>query len=141
MSDADRPENVDSAPSILTSRLSKLNPFSKSKDGGEDLGEQVDFDSIGGGGHAARRTKITKGELRVSHALKKFLVEQGELTEEQAGLDSEKVCSQHFPPRPSMLDASFRLTFFLTLSFCQIDSLPRLSLGSWTSLTLTYLTM
>lgn len=84
----------EAAPSVLTSKFSKLNPFSKTaRDdpdaGGDNLGEEVEFDSIGGGGHSARRTKITKSELRVSHAMRSFLVEQGVITPQEADLDTK----------------------------------------------------
>ncbi len=82
------------APSVLTSKFAKLNPFSRTgnsdpEGGGDNLGEEVEFDSIAGGGHAARRTKITKSELRVSHALRKFLVDEKVISPADAALDQE----------------------------------------------------
>ncbi|PWN51122.1 PLC-like phosphodiesterase [Violaceomyces palustris] len=93
-----------STASVLTSKLSKLNPFKNKRQetDQEDLGEEVAPDSIAGGGHAARRTDLTKSQLRVSHALKKFLVDQGELEEQAAGLDS----SQPTPALQALLDRS-----------------------------------
>lgn len=87
-----------SAPSVLTSKFAKLNPFSKTgsadpEGGGDNLGEEVEFDSIGGGGHAARRTKITKSELRVSHALRQFLVDEKLLSPADAALDDQEASS------------------------------------------------
>lgn len=87
-----------SAPSVLTSKFAKLNPFSKTgsadpEGGGDNLGEEVEFDSIGGGGHAARRTKITKSELRVSHALRQFLVDEKLLSPVDAALDDQEASS------------------------------------------------
>ncbi|KAF2725605.1 phosphoinositide-specific phospholipase C [Polychaeton citri CBS 116435] len=78
------------APSVLTSSLAKFNPFSKSKSDGEDLGEKIDINSVGGGGHAGRKTQITCSELTVSHALKVFLVDNNVLSKADAGLDSSK---------------------------------------------------
>lgn len=74
----------------LTSKLSKLNPFGTSKVDDEDLGETIEQDSIAGGGHAARQTRITKEQLRVSHAVKKFLVDEDILSREDAALDSDQ---------------------------------------------------
>ena len=75
----------------ITSGISKLNPFSKSKGGGDsdDKGEEIQPDSIGGGGHASRKSKITKDQLRVSHALKSVLVKENVLSEADVGLDSD----------------------------------------------------
>ncbi|EHK99266.1 putative 1-phosphatidylinositol-4,5-bisphosphate phosphodiesterase 1 [Glarea lozoyensis 74030] len=74
----------------LTSRLSDFNPFSsksKIREDDDDKGEQVTNATVAGGGHSARETGITKNQLRVSHALKSFLVEQKVLSAEEVGLD------------------------------------------------------
>ncbi|KAK7927298.1 hypothetical protein PG985_004296 [Apiospora marii] len=76
--------------SDLTSKLSRLNVFSKGEDDEEEYGEQIDFESVAGGGHAGRRTAITTGQLRVSHALRSFLVKQNVLSEAEAGVDSDQ---------------------------------------------------
>lgn len=89
--------------SAITSGLSKLNPFSRSKGGDdEDKGEQIQSDSVGGGGHASRKSKITKDRLRVSHALKSVLVSQNMLTEEEVVLDSQETS----PSLKKLLDRS-----------------------------------
>jgi len=78
----------------ITAGLSKLNPFSRSKTTDEDdKGEEIQPDSVGGGGHASRKSKITKDQLRVSHALKSFLIKEKVLSEHDAGLDSDKPSS------------------------------------------------
>lgn len=97
------------APSVLTSKFAKLNPFSKTANadpegGGDNLGEEVEFDSIAGGGHAARRTKITKSELRVSHALRQFLVDQKLLSPSDAALDGPQ--AQSSQPLKEFVDKS-----------------------------------
>jgi phosphatidylinositol phospholipase C delta len=80
--------------SDLVSGIIKLNPFSKkSKVDDEDKGEAIDAGTVAGGGHATRRSDVTKNELRVSHALKKFLVDERVLQEEEAGLDVEQPTS------------------------------------------------
>jgi phosphatidylinositol phospholipase C delta len=76
--------------SDLSSRLADLNPFSskpRSKEDNDDKGEEVTSATVAGGGHGARETSITKNQLRVSHALKSFLVERKLITAEDAGLD------------------------------------------------------
>lgn len=78
--------------SDLSSKLSKLNVFSKitGEDDEEEYGETIDFESVAGGGHAGRRTAITTGQLRVSHAIRSYLVSQKVLSEAEAGVDSDK---------------------------------------------------
>lgn len=77
---------ADATPPGLASRISKLNPFSKSnrKEDDDDAGEEIDSTTVAGGGHGARQTEITQHQLRVSHALKRFLVRQGVLSKQDA---------------------------------------------------------
>ncbi|KAI1073632.1 PLC-like phosphodiesterase [Whalleya microplaca] len=76
---------------LITSKLAKLNPLSKGyATYDEDAGEEIDDTTIAGGGHGARQTGITKSQLRVSHALKSFLVRENAISEEDANLDSEE---------------------------------------------------
>lgn len=88
----------ESAPAI-TSRLSKLNPFSKtrSKVDDDDIGEEVDSTTVAGGGHSARESDVTKSHLRVSRAVRSFLV-------------GEKVLSKHDaePETPEHLTQGLR---------------------------------
>ncbi|KAH8698231.1 PLC-like phosphodiesterase [Phaeosphaeriaceae sp. PMI808] len=78
--------------SELVSGISKLNPFSKKKPAidDEDKGESIDAGTVAGGGHASRQSGITKDQLRVSHGLKKYLVDERVLQEAEAGLDMEQ---------------------------------------------------
>lgn len=72
----------------LSSRLGKLNPFSGDRVDDEDQGgEEVESTTIAGGGHSAWETDITQHKLRVSQALRSFLVGQNVLSPEQAGVD------------------------------------------------------
>lgn len=73
----------------LSSKFAKLNPFGDQKPSadGDDVGEAVDINSMAGGGHAGRETEVTK-QLRVSSALRSFLVRENVLSEGDAGLDS-----------------------------------------------------
>lgn len=71
---------------VVSSRLSKLNPFASSKvKDDEDVGEATDRKTLAGGGHAGRDT-ATIDQLRVSPALKSFLVEKSILPEEEAAV-------------------------------------------------------
>ncbi|GAB1313731.1 hypothetical protein MFIFM68171_03941 [Madurella fahalii] len=74
----------DSVPTGLSARMAKLNPF-KSKprrdEDDEDRGEEIDSNTVAGGGHSALPTDITQYHLRVSPALKSFLIHEGALTE------------------------------------------------------------
>ena len=75
----------------LVSGVAKLNPFKKSvrEDDDEDKGEQIDPGSVAGGGHSARQTAITKTQLRISPALKSFLVNQNVISEQDAAVKSD----------------------------------------------------
>jgi phosphatidylinositol phospholipase C delta len=104
--------------SDLVSGISKLNPFAKkTKVDDEDKGEAIDAGTVAGGGHAARRSGVTKNELRVSQALKKFLVEEHVLQEAEAGLDAEQPTSalrelldkSHINVPPQVLDRNHPL--------------------------------
>jgi phosphatidylinositol phospholipase C delta len=78
----------ESTPANLTSRFDKLNPFSKSKRevDDEDIGEEIDSTTVAGGGHSARESDITKNQLKVSRALRSFLLEEKVLSKDEAGL-------------------------------------------------------
>lgn len=74
----------------LVAGISKLNPFSKtSVIDDEDKGEAIDEGTVAGGGHASRQSHITKDKLRVSEALKIYLVKEGVIHDEEAGLNIE----------------------------------------------------
>ncbi|OTB15975.1 hypothetical protein K445DRAFT_317601 [Daldinia sp. EC12] len=77
---------------FIASQLAKLGPLSKFSAGvyDEDVGEEIDETTIAGGGHGARQTAITKSQLRVSHALKSFLVKNNILSEDGVDLESEQ---------------------------------------------------
>jgi len=73
----------------LTARLAQLNPLSKRRGGrgdDEDYGEEIDDATVAGGGHGGRPTEVTRRSLRVSDTLKSFLIDQGLLAEQDAGL-------------------------------------------------------
>ncbi|KAI7041571.1 hypothetical protein KC362_g4758 [Hortaea werneckii] len=74
----------------ITSRLSKFNPFAKVRTDPEDQGEAITNETVGGGGHAARPSGITKSGLKVSHALRSYLVQEKVLSKADAGVDSEE---------------------------------------------------
>lgn len=71
----------------LSSRMARLNPFkskSKREDDEDDKGEEIDNETLAGGGHSALPTDITQHRLRVSEALKSFLSHEGVLNENDA---------------------------------------------------------
>lgn len=75
--------------SELSSRLSNLNPFSKSnREDDDDKGEAIVPDSVGGGGPIAQRSELKKDQLRVSQALRSFIVHEKIMSEDAAGVDS-----------------------------------------------------
>ena len=72
----------------LAARLSGLNPFQDADPADDDDLEfgEIDNDTVAGGGHGAWKLDRAKGQLRVSHALKSFLVHARVLSEDEAGL-------------------------------------------------------
>jgi phosphatidylinositol phospholipase C delta len=70
----------------LISSISKLSPFSrKTAIDDDDVGDTIDAGTVAGGGHASRASAITKGQLRVSDALKAFLVKENVLEDAESG--------------------------------------------------------
>ncbi|KAK6828160.1 hypothetical protein PG987_011501 [Apiospora arundinis] len=116
----------DDASASLSSRLGKLNVFSKltGDDDDEELGEKIDFESLAGGGRAGRRTQITTGQLRVSNALRHLLVEKKVMSEAEAGVDSDQatpalealVQRPHIEVPAILTDRSFRLAEYFVSS-------------------------
>lgn len=75
----------------ITSAFASLNPFARQASPVQDeAGEEVDNATIAGGGHAFRSTELTRHQLRVSHALKSFLLVQGELHPDDLEDDSDE---------------------------------------------------
>lgn len=72
---------------------SKLQGLRLSLKGGdivdEDFGGAIGSDSVGGGGRSTVRADHDLAKLRVSHALRSFLVDRGVLSERDADLDNE----------------------------------------------------
>lgn len=112
----------------LTSTLASLNPFSRKGTSPEDdeNGEEVDNTTIAGGGHSARQTDVTQHQLRVSNALKAFLVDQGVLSKHDLHGDTDEVQSAalhalvkkpHISVPPHVTDRSYPLPeYFISSS-------------------------
>ncbi|KAI0533614.1 PLC-like phosphodiesterase [Xylaria digitata] len=75
----------------LVAGLARIHTLSRSARGkyDEDVGEDIDDFTVAGGGHSSRRTEITSHQLRISHALKSFLVHNHVVSNRDAVLDSE----------------------------------------------------
>lgn len=107
----------------ISSALASLNPFGRksspvSSPVQDEAGEGIDNTTIAGGGHSYRQTDITRHQLRVSHALKSFLLVQGELSPDDLEDDSaEKPCEAvtalvsrpHISVPPEVVDRSHPL--------------------------------
>lgn len=111
--------------SQLISGIAKLSPFKKAPVDDEDKGETIDQGTVAGGGHASRRSAVTKNELRVSHALKSFLAKEGAMSEAELGLDQDQPTSAlrefldkpHVIVPPSVTDRSHPLPdYFISSS-------------------------
>ena len=109
----------------ITSGLSKLNPFGRPKADEDDAGDTIEPDSVGGGGRASKKAQVNKHELRISHALKSFLVHEKVLSEADAGLDSDQPTTgleellrkPHIIVSSSITDRSYALSeYFISSS-------------------------
>ena len=116
-----------SGPTNLADRLDKLNPFSGSKRkprDEDDAGDTVDATSMAGGGHAFHHAESSKHHLRVSNALKQFLVRENVLAERDAALDSDKHTNalaalldrSHIRVPPAVVDRSHALPDYFVSS-------------------------
>ncbi|GKU00808.1 1-phosphatidylinositol- -bisphosphate phosphodiesterase 1 [Fusarium langsethiae] len=100
----------------LANRIGELNPFSsKSKHlNDEDYGEEIDNNTVAGGGHTGRRI-VT--DLRVSSALREFIANEKILSKREAGVKSddasrallELVSKPHIRVPPELTDRSHPL--------------------------------
>ncbi|KAF5551139.1 hypothetical protein FPHYL_9189 [Fusarium phyllophilum] len=110
--------------SELATRIGDLNPFSSKsrRINDEDFGEEIDNNTVAGGGHSARRT-VT--DLRVSSALREFLVKEKMLSKKEAKIDSEDssrellelVSKPHIRVPPELTDRSHPLPeYFISSS-------------------------
>lgn len=71
----------------LTERLGNLNPFGRNRRvDDEDMGGRVDQATVAGGGHSTRHLAH---DLRVSRALRAFIVDHGILSADDVGLHDE----------------------------------------------------
>jgi phosphatidylinositol phospholipase C, delta len=107
----------------ITSRFAALNPFSKDEDIEDERGETITANSVAGGGHGARETGITKNKLRISHALKSFLVDQGAISYQESSADDLTGALQtllnkpHINVPPNLTDRSHPLPeYFISSS-------------------------
>lgn len=111
----------------VTSGLAKLNPFAKrGREDDEDAGEEIDSSTVAGGGHSARQSAITSAQLRVSHALRSFLVSKHVLSEQDVGPGNSDQLSAairallekpHINVPPQVTDRSHPLTeYFISSS-------------------------
>lgn len=103
----------------LPSQFSRLKPF-KSSSEDEDEGELIVADSVAGGGWSTRKSDKAKSQLSVSHALRSFLVKENVLSEEDAGLETDKqsealrdlLSRTYFEAPASLLDPSHPLPHY-----------------------------
>jgi len=68
----------------LASRLARLNPLSKRGGDEDDVGEAIDDSTVAGGGHGGRHSRITDTQLRISSAIRAYLVKENILSKADA---------------------------------------------------------
>lgn len=99
-----------------------FNPFARPGSPAQDeVGEQTDSNTIAGGGRSSRRTDITRDQLRVSQALKSYLLVEGVLSPEDLDDDTEEspsavvkalVKKPHINVPPHVTDRSYPLPHY-----------------------------
>ncbi|EEU40055.1 uncharacterized protein NECHADRAFT_57828 [Fusarium vanettenii 77-13-4] len=113
---------MDTITNDIAARIGGLNPFKNRRLNDEDWGEEIDNDTVAGGGHSVRR--ITT-DLRVSNALRSFIAEQKILSKRDAGIDSDEptrpllefVSKPHIHVPPELTDRSYPLPeYFISSS-------------------------
>lgn len=78
----------------ISSAFASLNPFARKASPSQDeAGEAIDNTTIAGGGHSFRKTEVTRHRLRVSHALRSFLVAQDVLSHDDLKDDTKETPS------------------------------------------------
>lgn len=74
----------------VVQKLAELNPFSRSRGGDEDdYGEEIDQGTIGGAGHGTSKDHVPKEHLRVSQALRSFMVDKEILPKDELDIDTD----------------------------------------------------
>ena len=110
--------------SALVSKLSQLNSFLRNEDSDDDYGEEIDDATVAGGGHGASDADAHKGGLRVSEALKAFMVSENILPEDEIGLGSDVttdalvtfLCKPHIQVPAHIKDMSYPLPEYFVSS-------------------------
>ncbi|KAI1321555.1 1-phosphatidylinositol-4,5-bisphosphate phosphodiesterase [Xylariaceae sp. FL0255] len=109
----------------ITAGLAKLGAVTSRRRYNENAGDKTDELTVAGGGHSARRSTVTTQQLRVSRALKSFLVDHGVLPEDAAALDSDGLSPDlealldkpHIQVPPELTDRSHPLSeYFISSS-------------------------
>lgn len=90
MSSKTKGRHKEAVPAIPTHRFAKFNPFRDEEDeGGEELGDDLTLNSVVGGGRGTFEGDIEERKrFHVSHALRVFLSEQGEISKDD--IDSQE---------------------------------------------------
>jgi phosphatidylinositol phospholipase C delta len=100
--------------------MTRLNPFkarARREEDDEDIGQEIDSNTLAGGGHSALPTDITQHHLRVSDALKSFLVHEGVMSEGDAGALSALLDKPIVSPPAHLTDRSHPLPeYFISSS-------------------------
>ncbi|KAK4448779.1 PLC-like phosphodiesterase [Podospora aff. communis PSN243] len=79
----------ESSSSRLASKMKKLNPFKRrasrdDEDPSEDVGEEIDSETVAGGGHTAQVTDNARLGLQLNDAIKAYMAEQGIVASDDA---------------------------------------------------------
>ncbi|KAL5606979.1 uncharacterized protein BROUX77_004172 [Berkeleyomyces rouxiae] len=86
---------------FLAASLNKINLTGRKKhrskeEDADDVGDEIDGNTVAGGGHLARHSALHRAELRISSSVQQFLVDRGEL-------DAADVARDGSPSSPGLV--------------------------------------
>ncbi|KAH8173671.1 phosphatidylinositol-specific phospholipase c, X domain-containing protein [Sarocladium implicatum] len=101
----------------VAAKLKELKLFKSKSSDEDDYGEQIDFQTIGGAGHGTHKDDGHKQQLRVSQALREFIVDKKIMSKSDAGFGDDALTpalqkwlgSSHIYVPPEFIDRSHPL--------------------------------
>ncbi|KAK4208582.1 PLC-like phosphodiesterase [Rhypophila decipiens] len=108
--------NMGSRFSKITGKIFKSKPKRSHEVDDEDQGEELDPNSIAGGGHSTRKTNITENQLNVSDALQAYLAKEGVIPEGDTAALHNLIEKPHVSVPPEVTDRGHPLPEYFVSS-------------------------